>query len=246
MVITAAQPARGSRVFYVGIAGALLLFVLAGFAPSLAALPTGALPPLVQLHALVFLAWMVLLILQASLVARGRVAVHRRLGMSFVVLVPIMLVLGYLTAIFGARRGHPLWKSPEQVVPPGFPFEDSLEFLVVPLGDLAVFAPFVAIAFLFRGQPAIHKRAMLLATIGGMLPPATTRLPLGGGATQTLIAFVLFILFIAACIAHDYYERGRLHPLNLWGGIALIGSVPLRAAVAHTNAWHSFAEWLTR
>jgi hypothetical protein len=61
-----------------------------------------------------------------------------------------------------------------------------------------------------------------------------------------LASFVNFVVFIAASLVHDYVQRGRIHALKLWGGIALIASVPARGALARTNAWHSFAEWLVR
>jgi hypothetical protein len=53
-------------------------------------------------------------------------------------------------------------------------------------------------------------------------------------------------LLLAACLAHDYYERGRLHPLNVWGSVAILASLPGRVPLAQTAAWHSFAEWLVR
>jgi hypothetical protein len=244
MVTNVATAVRGPRVFYVTAATAVLILAVIGFGPAYwGSVSPGTLPPFLHVHAAVFLSWIVLLILQASLVARGRVATHRRLGVLGALLIPVMLVLGYQTAIFGARRGHPLWKSPDQVVPPGFPFADSLEFMIVPLSDLMWLAVFGAIAVWYRARPEIHRRAMLLAAIGCMVPPALTRLPFGGGA---LASFVIFVVFIAACLVHDYVQRGRIHPLNLWGGIALIASVPARGALARTSAWHSFAEWLVR
>jgi hypothetical protein len=193
----------------------------------------GTLPPFLHVHAAVFLFWTALLLVQASLVARGSVALHRRLGVLGASLLPVMLVLGYMTTVFGARRGHPVWKVPGQLVPEGFPFADSLAFMAVPLGDLVLLAAF----------GAIHKRAMLLAGIGCMVPPAAGRLPFGDPIAPTVLAFVVLL---AACLVHDHYERGRLHPLNLWGSIAILASVPARVALAQTAAWHSFAEWMAR
>ena len=244
MVTTAASAVRRPRVFYVGVGGTLLMLVLVGFAPPYSAsLSAGTLPPFLHVHAAVFLFWTVLLLVQASLVARGSVALHRRLGVLGASLLPVMLVLGYMTAVFGARRGHPMWKVPGQPVPEDFPFADSLAFMTVPLGDLVLLAVFGAIAVWYRKRPEIHKRAMLLAGLGCMVPPAATRLPFVNGVVAT---FVLFVLLLAACLVHDYYERGRAHPLNLWGSVALLASLPARLALAQTAAWHSFAEWMTR
>ena len=84
---------------------------------------------------------------------------------------------------------------------------------------------------------------MLLAGLGCRVPPGGGGLPFGEGVAATVVAFVALL---AACLAHDYYERGRLHPLNVWGSIAILASVPARVALAQTAAWHSFAEWMAR
>ena len=107
--------------------------------------------------------------------------------------------------------------------PKGFRSQDSLAFMAVPLGDLVLLAAFGAIAVWYRKRPEIHKRAMLLAGIGCMVPPAAGRLPFGNAIAATVLAFVALL---AACLAHDYFERGRLHPLNLWGSVAILASVP--------------------
>ncbi len=74
-----------------------------------------------------------------------------------------------------------------------------------------------------------------------MVAPAASRLPL---VNDDLATVLVFVLLLAACLVHDYYERGRMHPLNLWGSIAILASVPGRVALAQTAAWHSVAEWM--
>jgi hypothetical protein len=74
---------------------------------------------------------MLLFLTQTSLVAAGRTDIHRRLGVAGALLAPLLLVVGYLTAIESPRLGH---------TPPGGP---PLAFLAVPIGTLAVFASLV-------------------------------------------------------------------------------------------------------
>ncbi len=245
MVDHTASAARSPRVFYVGMSVTLLFVASAGFLPGYRALLAGrtTMPPFVHIHAALFLCWMLLLIAQTSLIARGSVALHRRLGALATLLIPVVLVLGYQTAIFGAQHGHPMWKAPGQFVPPGFPFANSLEFLTVPLGDLVVFAGFAIAALYFRKRPELHKRLMILATVGGLMPPAVTRLPYG---SNILLTLAVLLLLIAACLAHDAYERGRLHRANVVGGLLILASVPVRLPIAKTEAWHQIAAWLTR
>lgn len=213
MATTAAMARRSPRVFYVGVSIALLLIVLAGFAPPFtASMAAGGLPPILHIHAAVFLGWTILLVVQSALISQGRFGVHRQLGVLGASLIPVMLVLGYMTAVFGARRGHPAWKIPGQLPPEGHPFADSLAFMTVPLGDLMLLAVFGAIAVWYRRRPQIHKRAMLLAGIGCMVPPAAGRIP---GIDPTMLTMLLLAGLLAACLIHDFRERGRLHPLNL-------------------------------
>jgi len=75
---------RFDNLFFSGVAVVILVSVFAGFAHSyyLAGVLKAPLPNLlVHIHGAVFSCWILLLIVQTSLVAAGRVDVHRRLGM---------------------------------------------------------------------------------------------------------------------------------------------------------------------
>jgi hypothetical protein len=94
-----------------------------------------------------------------------------------------------------------------------------------------------------RRDPQSHKRLMLLATIN-LLTAAIARWP---GVLQAgpLAFFGLTDLFIVALAVWDFRTRGRLHPVTLWGGLALIVSQPLRLVASGTEAWLAFARWAT-
>ena len=75
---------RFDNLFFSGVAVVILVSVFVGFAHSyyLAGMLKAPLPNLlVHIHGAVFSCWILLLIVQTSLVAAGRVDVHRRLGM---------------------------------------------------------------------------------------------------------------------------------------------------------------------
>ena len=224
------------RRFFSGMAAAALVTVVAGFAPTyfLRSVFDGPpLSPTLELHGALFTAWMVLFLVQALLVAAKRTDVHRRLGVAGAVLAIAMLVVGPIVAISAARRG---------VSVPGGP--PPLQFLAIPLGDLVLFASLVGVGISLRRRSQVHKRLMLMATIG-LLPPAIARLPYVGAAGP-LAFFGLTDLFVAACLVYDRVILGRVHPGFLWGAIAVVASQPLRLAVSATPYWLRFAEWLTR
>lgn len=200
--------------------------------------PTGipispVLHPLIRTHALMFSAWMLLFIAQNTLVATGRIHLpqprrhgccadtgHHRLG--------------FLTAVRGGEDG---WN-------PGGPFADSQAFMVVGFGDILVFFGFAAAGLYYRRKPAIHKRFMLLATVGGLMWPAITRMPYVAGRPALMIG--LLAALVLAPAVYDRLSYSRFHPVSLWGGLLVLAAFPLRGLVGQTAAWHSFAACLLR
>src|SRR5262249_35664001 len=160
---------RNERLFFVGITVILGLTVFAGFARTYylkSYFGSPALSTLVHCHGIVFSSWIVLLLIQTTLVAANRTAIHRRLGMAGAVIAILMVVRGVIDALCGAAQGH---------TPPGGP--PPLVFLAIPLGEMVTFPVLVGAGFYYRRRPDIHKRLMILATIG-ISSAAIARLPL--------------------------------------------------------------------
>ena len=229
-------------VFYSGMAAALALTVLIGFAPtyytrlvgdgSLQTITGAPVTTLVHAHAVLFTAWVLLFIVQTALVATKHVSVHRRLGVAGVALAAAMIVVGTMAALQLARRGG---------APPGVP---PLTFLAIPLGDMVMFAGFIAAAMVLKRKKESHKRLMLLAYASLMAAPAA-RLP-GMLALGPLAFYGIALLFPVAGALYDFVSRGQVHRAYLWGGSLLVLSVPLRLLVSSTSSWNAFAQTLTR
>ena len=227
---------RYDRMFYSGIAIAMAVTVLAGFGRTyyfgalrgpLATLSGGPMTWLVHAHGLLFTAWVLLFVVQTALVAQHKLAIHRRLGIAGGVLAALMVVAGTLTALKTAARG----------AAPTSP--DPLSFLVIPLTDMVLFSGFVIAALRQRKNREAHKRLMLLAYVS-IIVAAVARLP--GMLTLGPPAFFgIGLSFMLAGVVYDLATRRRVHPVYIWGGSALILSVPLRLALASTAAWQTFA-----
>lgn len=234
---TQAIPERRGRRFYVAVAVISGAIVFAGFARTFylnSYFAKRDLTALMILHGIVFSAWLVLLVAQASLVAAKRTDIHRRLGVAGAALAVVMIVVGMTLAIHAGKYGFRT---------PGLP--PPLIFLVVLFFDIVVFAILVATAFYYRQKPDIHKRLMVVATIS-ILPPAFARIPLAPISNALPIsAFVLGDLALLVCILWDVAMHRRLHRAYLWGGLLFVLSFPLRMGIAGTAAWQSFARWLT-
>lgn len=228
---------QSERRFYTSMAVAILLTALLGFArtyflrPILPATDQPAFTPLIHLHALLFTAWTLLLVVQVRLVANRRLAVHRTLGAAGVVLAALMAVIGVVTALRGVLRG---------VAPFGM---EPRRFLIVPLGAIGLFALMITAGVTWRRHPQRHKRLMLLGSIA-LLPPAIARwaLLLGVGPPLILAASTLFLIPLGVW---DWRTLHRLHPVTLWGGLLLLASGPARLLFAQTDTWGSIADSLT-
>ena len=228
---------RSDHTFFSAMSIAASCTIVIGFsrtyARALHASPP--LPGFVHLHAAVFTSWLVLFVVQASLVARGRIALHRRLGVAGMALAATMLLLGVFTAIQAARLGY--------LGVPGQEFPDAASFLLVPLRDITVFSTLVAFGLWNRGNPPAHKRAMLTAVLGGLMPPAAARLPL---VDRFLPAIgLILLLFLLAGPLYDFLHFRRVHHVYVWGGLMSILTIPpILAPIAMGHAWHAVAHFL--
>ena len=108
----------------------------------------------------------------------------------------------------------------------------------MPIGDLIVFTAFYSVALYFRRIPDTHKRLMVLAMVGGVLPPALGRLPIAAAIIAT------FGLPLAGPV-YDRVSRGRIHRAYIWGVPLVFASLPVRFAIARTDGWRQFAQWVT-
>jgi len=228
------------RPFYSAMAIAMAVAVFIGFARTYylsaffgttTTVTGGPFSTVVRLHAALFTTWVLMFIVQTSLVARHRVDLHRRLGIAVATLGGMMIVVGTATALQLALRGG---------APPGV---DPRAFLAVPLGDMFVFATLLTSALWLRKNKEAHKRLMLLAYTS-ILVAAVARFP-GVLPLGPLWFFGLtFLPVLASGMIYDVITRRRVHPAYLWGGALLILSVPLRLAISTTGAWRSLADKL--
>lgn len=243
---TANATRRDEGRFYIGMAIAATATAIAGFGPAIVD-PASRKAPLtwsVGLHGAVFGGWLLLFLAQTLLASKGRIAVHRRLGYAGAGLAVLMLVSGYLTTIEMARRGYDL--SGDLIGDSG----DMLMLMVFQLGDLLCFGALVALAVLFRSRSDVHKRLMLLATVGGLMPAALSHIighsPFLRGFHPAII-LIPYVAFLFAGAVHDRLSRGRIHPVSLWVALAVFVFSNLRAAViGPSDAWREFATWLIR
>lgn len=235
------------RWIYVVTAAGFVAIVLAGFIPSslakIAAVQAGERPPfplILHMHAVLMGMFLLLLLAQTSLVALGRCDLHRRLGLAAVVIVPALVVVGFVLVWTNYHAG---WNA-LQIAPPDAreQFErvvlrrDNVMLLQLRIGIL--FPLLLAIGLRARGSDAgLHKRMMILATAMA-LPPGIDRIPwlpttLPGGPLATDL---YTLLALSPMLVWDVVRNQTVHRAY-WIWLAL--SLPFTAAVH--GLWNS--EW---
>ncbi len=227
------------RRFFLAVAIGFPIVALIGFAPTYYLKPFFNSPPVpravVHLHGFLMAAWIALFIAQVYLIRSMRIKTHQRLGLLSIVLGVAIVFTGLATAISAARYGS-------NSTPPG---AQPLEFLIVPFGDLLVFAILFAAGIYYRRNAPNHKRLMLL-TVLNFLPPAFARFPFGlTAAYGPLWFFGLPDLLTIAFLIYDTWRNKKVNTVFMAGSIFLIASHWLRLVLAPTDAWVSFATWLT-
>ncbi len=227
------------RRFFLTSAILFPITVLIGFGPTYYLKGVFDTPPvsrlIIHVHGLVMTLWVALFFAQVMLIRTKRIKTHQRLGMASVVLGVAIIIAGIMTAIAAAKYGS-------SSAPPGIA---PLSFLIVPLGDVVVFAFLFGAAVYYRRNAANHKRLMLL-TVLNFLGPAIARFPFG--LTQQfgpLWFFGLPDLLAIIFVVVDTWRNKKLNKVFLAGAIFMIASHWLRLGVSSTPAWLNFAAWLT-
>jgi hypothetical protein len=213
----------------------LCVCVYIGFSPTYfrAGLVRAPLPsPILHVHGAVFTLWMLLFVVQATLISARRVHWHRSLGTIAFCLPPIMVVLGVITAIDALRRGVMIG-----------PLDPSVS-LAIPLIGIVAFAIVIFASWRARRRPDSHKRLILLATIGitaaafGRFPWDRIGLPPAAGAVTGVGALLLvYLIFELATLR-------RIHRTTMWAAPLVLAAVAFAVPIGMTGAWHAFASLL--
>lgn len=214
---------RDDRFFLFG-AIAMTVVIVAGFGlnAALGRSSFGA-PPLVHAHAVVFMGWVVIYLLQTVFAATGRVGLHRRLGWLAAAWMIPMIVLGCAVTVAMVRTGRvPFFFRP-------------LQFLALDPISVFTFAGLTSWAIVLRRRTDWHRRlhfcamSILLGPAFGRLVPAPFMIPWvwEWTAALCLIPPVIGVLF-------DLRRDGRVHPAWTAGLAVTLGAIVLTEAVTYS------------
>jgi hypothetical protein len=241
MTLAVSVASQSPRRFFVWMAVALALGVLWGFGPTYFLRPflhTRDISWVVHVHALVYIGWISLFLVQATLVARNRTDLHRQLGVVGAVWGALVVVVG-IWAVFATMRPqireswdavHGVWAS-------------SLWLAWSNAGNPIMFGLLFAPAVALRRRVQAHKRLMLLACLTLMNAPMARAFddlgapivlgPFGFTSPNSPLAKygplfipqgfmnVILLPFFVALVAYDLATTKRVHPATIVGGLVL-------------------------
>lgn len=205
-------------------------------------------PPIVHLHGLLFSAWTLFFFSQAWFATHGGIASHRAFGLFGIALATAMVFVGAWTAL----------EALQSATQRGFE-EAGRRFAIVPISGIIFFAIVVGMAIANVRRPETHMRLMLLASVSilqaatgrivrAVLAPDAPRPGEGPPAPieMTYLPAVLSNLLLVAAIVLDWRTRGKVHPVYLIGGAALVVMQFSRGALSETPLWQGFLDALLR
>lgn len=197
---------RGTRLFFVVMASAVIVAVFAGFAPTFylrgAFTQDRPMSFLLHIHGIVFSAWVTIFLFQTVLIASGSRRLHQRLGWVAVGIAATMVLLVVAAVTEQLRRVG------------GFPPPPLA--LALSAFDIIVFATLVGAAIYYRNRSDWHKRLMLSATILLLGAPMFRFVIHFVGITNMsqvgIVSTLLVDAFFLPCVAYDLVTRRRIHP----------------------------------
>ncbi|MEO6224803.1 MAG: hypothetical protein ABIO80_02980 [Sphingomicrobium sp.] len=213
-------PATSDR-FFLRSAILMAMIVVIGFSTQLAmGRSTFGSPLLVHAHAVVFMGWVTLYLLQNIFATKGPMALHRRLGWIGAVWIVPMIALGCAVTVVMVRDGRvPFFFRP-------------LQFLVFDPVTLVTFVGLTIAAVTMRKRTQWHRRlhfcgmSLLLGPAFGRLLPLPLLQPWAWEATVAAC-----LTFPIAGVIADVRRSGAPHPAWQWGIGAMIACLVVTEAV---------------
>ncbi len=223
--------------FYLGFALVGLSVVALGFGVTYAlpmARRTYSAPWFVHLHGASALGWILLLIAQANLVRGRRTPLHRRVGQVALPLALLVWASGIATAVWAAERDLPELGTA------------ATSSLAGSVSGLSLYLLLVIAAIATRRRPDWHKRLVMLATIQVLWPAFFRLRHLLPAVPNPDIWFALVLAYLPILVAalRDHWRYGRIHPVWLFVGPAVVVEQGVEFALFDQWPLRPFGQWI--
>ena len=196
----------------------LMALAVIAFWPGYLATPGKVTNGWVHFHVATATLWVILLIAQPWTILNGRRELHRRLGRSSFLLVPLVLV-GFVGLAHSSMQG----KSPQGQAVDAY-------FLYIRFVLVAIFASTCFMGLMNRREPALHSRYMVctgLPLIDPVIHRISQRLMGGADLDYQLLTFGIPCAILAVLILAERNARKGRHVFPLVLVAFMLGYLPL-------------------
>lgn len=188
-------------------------------------------------HGAIMTCWLLILSAQILLVQSNRVVLHRKLGIAALWFAVLVVISGLATPL---TRGA-------QLLAVDATHLGSFSSLAFNFVGIIGFSGFTAAGYVFRRDPASHKRMMMLAMVA-ISNPGFGRIPpfLSDTAPSTFWPVLLTVcygsfLLIGMMAGWDLWKRGTLNRPFAIGSVLLIASEFSGIALIFNPSWNQIA-----
>jgi len=193
-------------------------------------------PFVLYVHVATAASFMILVVVQAALAMRRKLALHRRIGEFGFYLGATAAVSAFASSLV-LRHDDVMSHSADQRVA-------RIAFLSVPLNGVIAFSILLACTYFWRHKSAVHRRCILLAAAVLTLP-AVARIPVIGTA-HGIWSFVPTDGLILLLCGIDLWRDRRLHPVYRIGvpGVFGLQGLTMWLFLAQPDWWVRTAAFL--
>jgi hypothetical protein len=189
--------------------------------------------PIIQFHAAIFIGWLLLVTTQAVLAARGRTALHMRVG-NYVMAYGVVVVVVGVIATFAAFEMHSLAGNRRRPEPALYRPHGHRDVHALPCGRLAVPASAGS------SQAPDHRRDMHAPNRSGSPHELVPRRP----PPPLVPVLLIWMAPIYVGMLYDLITRRIVHPVYLVGIVAIVYMKFWRIPMYQSKTWDAFADWL--
>ena len=224
-----------SRHFYFSLMLFYAVVAVIGFVPSLVGFARGTFPMSMpaHVHGVLMMSWLLLLVAQSALPARGHVRRHQRLGAYaavFAALIWVSMVVMTLRSlvIFDPQPGNFVYN-----------------ILLLQTMIVLLFPLFFGWALLARRAPGWHKRLMVITALLPLQASIDRMFWMPRGEGQQWENFLYLDLLLLPLFLFDLKMLRRVHPATAIGTTILAATQLVALMLWNNPAWHQLAHGLT-
>ena len=243
------------RWIYVFMAVLFIAAVLLGFVPDsvtkvglVAGGKRPAFPLILHFHAVVTGGWLVLLLAQTSLMATGRSAGHKQLGLTALVLAPAVIIVGIILV---PTMYHQAWET-VHAVPGGIDaagqarLDGQANVTLNQLRNGLLFGFTVLMAMRLRKSDlATHKRLMILAPVAPVMAAIARMEWLPTTIPGSPLSLELFtVLLVAPMFVWDLYRLRRIQRAYVIWFVPYVAAAVMVHIAWNAPWWQNFVPHL--